>query len=184
MRNLLKLAGIALLLGHACQDAAVLASAPPKRTGWTLAEDAQLRQLVEEFGTDDWDNVAYRMLRKNTRQCRERWMNYLNPSINRGLWSREEDNLLIQKVGQYGHKWAEIAKFFHGRTRRNVQDHWIAMKAREARGQQAMLQQPPQQPPLGGDVYHTLPDVDDGTGLLGNYEQGDYGQADWGGLLG
>jgi hypothetical protein len=182
MRNLLKLAGIALLLGHACQDAAVLASAQPKWVGWTLAEDAQLRQLVAVFGTDNWDNVAYRMLRKNTRQCRERWMNYLNPSVNKGPWSREEENLLLQKLGQYGLKWKIITQFFHGRTCVNVKSHWFAMKGRAARAQQAMLQQPPQQlpqqPPLG-DVDHTLLDVNDGTGLFGDYEQGDYKQVDW-----
>jgi hypothetical protein len=156
MRNLLKLAGIALLLWHACQDATVLASAPPKWTGWTLAEDAQLCQLVAALGTDSWYDVASRMPRMNARQCRERW-NYFNSSINKGLWSREEENLLLQKFGQYGPKWKTIAQFLPGRTYVNVKNHWIIMKDREARAQQAT----PQQPPLG-DEEETNDDFSDG----------------------
>ncbi|MDR0625157.1 MAG: hypothetical protein LBF72_01780 [Holosporales bacterium] len=167
MRNLLKLAGIALLLGHACQDAAVLASAPPERTRWTPVEDAQLRQLVAEFGTDNWENVASHMSRMDARQCRDRWRCYLSPSINNRPWSEEEKNLLLQKIDQYGHKFGKIAQFFPGRTYENVRNCLIVMKNREASEQQARPQQRPQQQPLGG-IDHTPPDC---TGLFNGCEQ-------------
>jgi hypothetical protein len=39
-------------------------------------EDSQLRSLVEEIGTTDWDHIAISMGGQRTkRQLRERWQN-------------------------------------------------------------------------------------------------------------
>lgn len=79
-------------------------------------EDETLKRLVEEFGTENWNDIAEKLGTKNARQCRERWMNYLDPNINRKEFSEEEDKLLIALISQLGKKWVVIMSHFERRT--------------------------------------------------------------------
>jgi len=48
---------------------------------------------------------------RNGKQCRERWLNFLNPSIRKGKWTVQEDLLLLQKQKEFGgNKWSKIAR--------------------------------------------------------------------------
>lgn len=83
---------------------------------WTNYEDNILRKLVEEFGENDWRHLAKKMDGRNSRQCRERWKNYLDPNLKIGDWTQEEDELIISKVKEIGQKWMTIKNFFTNRT--------------------------------------------------------------------
>lgn len=48
---------------------------------WLLAEDNQLRELIEQHGTGNWTNIAEFLPGRSGKQCRERWHNHLNPGI-------------------------------------------------------------------------------------------------------
>lgn len=39
----------------------------------------------------------------------------MNPEINKGAWTKEEDEVLISAHAVYGNKWAEMAKLLPGR---------------------------------------------------------------------
>ena len=58
-----------------------------KRAEWTNAEDTDLKWFVRKLGTDNWNNIAralncdYGTQKRTGRQCRDRWLNYLNPTI-------------------------------------------------------------------------------------------------------
>jgi hypothetical protein len=95
-----------------------------KRCSFTPDEDDRLRELVEKYGTHDWTRVASKIRRRDPRQCRERWTNYLSPSVINGPWTVEEDELLAEKVAEFGRKWQHVAGFFQGRTDINVKNHW------------------------------------------------------------
>jgi len=79
-------------------------------------EDARLRALVLQWGTEDWNLIAARMPGRTHRQCRERWRNYLDPNLNAAAWTRDEDELLEQKHASLGSSWLAISQFFPGRT--------------------------------------------------------------------
>jgi hypothetical protein len=100
---------------------------------FTNAEDELLCSIVEEIGTVDWTLVARRMSPFTTRQCRERWTNYLNPTIKNVKWTRAEDQLLELKYAQIGAKWQVIAGEFPARSKNNVKNRWHRLQRRKGR---------------------------------------------------
>ena len=83
---------------------------------FTPEDDELLRSLVGKSKNIDWGEIAHMMPGRNQRQCRERWTNYLCPTINNSEWKPEEDALLKEKVELLGKKWVKISKFFDHRT--------------------------------------------------------------------
>ncbi|OHS96176.1 Myb-like DNA-binding domain containing protein [Tritrichomonas foetus] len=91
---------------------------------FTPEEDAKLLKLVDQFGPCKWDIIALSMPERVGRQCRDRYMNYLSPNINNNPWTTEEDNLLVEKVNEYGTRWSLISLFFQGRTASTLKNKW------------------------------------------------------------
>jgi hypothetical protein len=83
---------------------------------FTSIEDQRLLDLVAIHGNQDWTRIAALLGTRNARQCRERYKNYLNPSLRQDDWTPEEDLLLLSKFAQFGAKWNKIAKFFVHRS--------------------------------------------------------------------
>ncbi len=46
--------------------------------------------------------------------------NNLNPEINKGPWTHEEDAIIIQAHNAHGNRWAEIAKKLNGRSAKSL----------------------------------------------------------------
>ena len=80
-------------------------------------EDEQLRRAVDVLG-HAWVDVAQYVVGRNSEQCRDRWQDYLNPSVAKGRWTEEQDNALLKVVEQVGEgKWKEVTKMLNiGRT--------------------------------------------------------------------
>jgi hypothetical protein len=104
--------------------AAHLVKPPPQRRKFTPDEDLMLRSLVEKLGTSRWNEIAQFLPRRSSRQCRDRYMNYLMDSLVRNPWTREEDAVLIQQVHQIGPRWVQIGKMLCGRSATNVKNRW------------------------------------------------------------
>ena len=107
----------------------------PKRSKakFTPEEDQMITDLVKKFGDENWALIASMMKGRSTRQCRERYINYLNPTINRAPWTKEEDDLLIEKKSIYGSHWKSIADFFPHRTDINVKNRWLKLQRQNAK---------------------------------------------------
>lgn len=48
-------------------------------------------------------------------QCRERWLNHLDPNLKKGEWSKEEDAILLDAQAKWGNAWTRIADLLPGR---------------------------------------------------------------------
>lgn len=85
--------------------------------------------LISNF---DWNEIAQQMKTgRNARQCRERWLNYLSPSVVNGPWTDEEEELLCNKYNEIGPHWKKIAFYFPTRTDINIKSHYHLLERRK-----------------------------------------------------
>lgn len=98
---------------------------------FTPEDDVRLVQLVMSRADRDWIWISQQMVNRNPRQCRERWHNYLDPSLQRGGWTPEEDKLLIEKKKEMGPHWNAIARFFSGRSGNSIRNRWLLILRHE-----------------------------------------------------
>jgi hypothetical protein len=89
---------------------------PGPKLKFSFEEDRLLTGLVAQYGAGNWPLISSCMVARNPRQCRERWVYYLNPQLQQGNWTPEEDTLLETKFREYGTKWKAIARFFVNRS--------------------------------------------------------------------
>lgn len=101
---------------------------PHPKIKFSKEEDERLRQVINHYGVQDWDVIAEQMPGRNQRQCRERWTNYLAPTVNKEPFSAEEDQLLIEKYNEHGSRWVRIAKFFNGRSDTAIKNRWMTLQ--------------------------------------------------------
>lgn len=58
-------------------------------------------------------------------QCLHRWQKVLNPELVKGPWTKEEDDKIIELVGQLGAKqWSKIAQQLPGRIGKQCRERW------------------------------------------------------------
>jgi hypothetical protein len=111
------------LLGHMYSGAKVVCSA---RRPFTVEEDVRLLEVMVRIAVVNWNAVAQQVGGRSARQCRERWVNYLNPKIRNEPWTEDEDRLLVDKINECGHSWASIGKHFNGRSESDVKNRWYS----------------------------------------------------------
>jgi hypothetical protein len=57
--------------------------------------DEPITSSVREHGEQRWSQIVTVLLERTSKQCRARWNDHLNPSINHGPWTADEDALIF-----------------------------------------------------------------------------------------
>ncbi|CAI7798590.1 unnamed protein product [Closterium sp. NIES-54] len=107
-----------------------LSSDARPRLTWTDKEDCLLKELIRQHGTNKWALVASKIRTKTNKQCRRRWQAFLNAMGNKGVWTPEEDEKLLEGHRLYGNRWTEIARMVPGRTDNAAKNRFAALTAK------------------------------------------------------
>lgn len=61
-------------------------------------------------------NISSKLGSRTGKQCRERYLNHLNPAIKKGEWTQEEDDRIMELNKTIGNKWCKYIDYLPGRT--------------------------------------------------------------------
>ena len=103
-----------------------------KKGTWSREEDEKLREIVSKCARKDgstWALASKGMgYTRNKKQCRERWVNFLDPRLRTGPWTDEEDKLLLQLQQKFGNSWIKFTETLVGRTAERIRRRFLKIK--------------------------------------------------------
>lgn len=95
-------------------------------------DDEELLLSVQSAPSIDWNEISMKLGKWTARQCRERWKNYVDPSLLKTEWTAAEDNILLEKHYQLGTNWAKIKTFLPGRATNAIKNRLGFLKQNTA----------------------------------------------------
>ncbi|XP_055313369.1 cell division cycle 5-like protein [Sitodiplosis mosellana] len=90
---------------------------------WRNIEDEILKAAVMKYGKTQWSRVSSLLHRKSAEQCKARWHEWLDPSVKKTEWSRDEDERLLHLAKLMPTQWRTIAPMI-GRTAAQCLDRY------------------------------------------------------------
>jgi hypothetical protein len=82
------------------------------KSKFSKEEDLQIQQLVKIYG-QEWSKISKELKTRNSRQIRERYVNYLDPNLNHEKWSIEEDDKLLFLLSSgRPYQWKDLKNIF------------------------------------------------------------------------
>merc|ERR1712176_657198 len=95
-----------------------------KKAGWTEEEDNKLMELVSTYGAQNWTSIAAGVEGRNSKSCRLRWWNQLNPNVKKDPFTQEEDLTILAARANPENSWVDIARALPGRTDNQIKNRY------------------------------------------------------------
>jgi pre-mRNA-splicing factor CDC5/CEF1 len=90
---------------------------------WKNAEDEVLKAAVMKYGLNQWSRISSLLVRKSAKECKARWYEWLDPSIKKTEWNREEEEKLLHLAKIFPCQWRTIAPILQ-RTPAQCVEHY------------------------------------------------------------
>jgi hypothetical protein len=100
------------------------------RTFFSAADDNALCAFKAAYPSASWRDIARMFPAFTPRQLRERWHNYLCPTIKTSCWTDADDRQLIRLYNEFGRSWKAIAKCMGNRSPPDVKNRFRAVQNR------------------------------------------------------
>jgi hypothetical protein len=98
---------------------------PGFQAKWTASEDKHLITLVGNSAEPNWNFITSNFPGKTVHQVVDRWEKVVNPSLVKGSWTREEDEVIINWVATHGAtSWTKLAENLPGRIGKQCRERW------------------------------------------------------------
>lgn len=88
---------------------------PGKSGRFTSEEDRRLMELYASV-RNQWKLISQLMLGRTEQQCKSRYTRVLDPTLNKGPWSPDEDRRPVEIHAIHGNKWAVMDRELPGRS--------------------------------------------------------------------
>ena len=93
---------------------------------WSNEEDKILLDWVQKHGPVKWTECSKRISGRCGKQCRERWVNILNPDVKKGNWSDFEQREIFEGLKKAYSSWSYLAKSIPGRTENSIKNYFYS----------------------------------------------------------
>jgi hypothetical protein len=111
---------------------------------WSKEEDEALTAAVKPHLNDasltednlPWSRIAQYIPNRTGIQCQARWTEALDPSVRKGRWRKEEDDMLKVGVERFGCCWIRVAGSIPGRTQRQCRTRWNQIESKRQKLQE------------------------------------------------
>ena len=97
-----------------------------KKGNWLKKEDTILLTWVKKYGATKWTECSKLIKGRCGKQCRERWVNILNPKVKKGNWSSEEQNNIFNNLSVFFTSWSSMSKLLPGRTENSIKNYFYS----------------------------------------------------------
>lgn len=97
-----------------------------KKGNWTEGEDKILMEWIRQHGPNKWTECSKNIRGRCGKQCRERWVNILNPGVKKGNWTEGEQHQIFESLKKYFTSWSLMAKELEGRTENSIKNYFYS----------------------------------------------------------
>lgn len=97
-----------------------------KKGNWTSQEDDLLFLWVDQHGPTKWTECSKEIKGRCGKQCRERWVNILNPNVKKGNWSDHEQDVIFNNLSTYNTSWSAMSHILPGRTENSIKNYFYS----------------------------------------------------------
>ena len=122
-------------------------TSPSRRRNWTEDEKSMLLSVLKQLYGPGFANKTSKQIKwtkeveplynyqmkakcgglyvpRTGKQISEMYNASLNPNLNKGDFSKEEDEILLRAVKEHGLHWSQISKFFSNRSPENLRNRY------------------------------------------------------------